>query len=127
MIFDDAVEKDFPLIRDYFLRNSKHMRISVLVTYQSLFVSNSSEWRSINQNTDFLILFYMIRCNHQMSLLARQLTTNAKDCKSFLELYNTLVAQPYQYLVIDFRPNAPFRFLSNVCQEKSSFTEVYSF
>ena len=126
LIIDDLEEKNFESVSEWFIRNGRHLRCTVMVTYQALY-ANSSHYRVINQNADFLILFYTVRNMHQISLLGRELYGRDKDKLSkFIEIYNNCVARPHGYLLIDLTAGAPFRLRTLILPDDGEFQSVFA-
>jgi GTPase SAR1 family protein len=113
LFVDDLVENEFDDMQGWFLRNCRHLKTTITVNYQSLF-NNSSAWRCISQNVDFLFLFYTARSAYQVSLLARQIFGSSEQAKQVVELYHKCVAQPFGYLLFDLRPSVEYRLRSNI-------------
>jgi GTPase SAR1 family protein len=126
LFIDDLLEEEFETIQGWFLRNCRHLKTTIIVNYQSLF-NNSSAWRSITQNVDFLFLFYTARSAYQVSLLARQIFGCSEKAKQVVDLYHKCVAKPYKYLLFDLRPSVEYRLRSNILPNEEELEKIYEF
>ena len=126
LIVDDVHEKHFEELASWFLGNCRHMRTTIAVSYQALF-PNSDHFRIMNQNADFLIMFYTVRNVHQISLLGRQLYGyDKRKVARFVQVYNDCVARPYGYLVIDLTAGASHRLRTFVLPDDGEFEKVFT-
>jgi hypothetical protein len=126
LFIDDLIEEEFDEVQGWFLRNCRHLKTTIVVNYQSLF-NNSSAWRSITQNLDFLFLFYTARSAYQVALLSRQIFGDSEKAKQVVELYHKCVQKPFGYLLFDLRPSVDFRLRSNILPDEADLEEVFQF
>jgi hypothetical protein len=126
LFVDDLVEEEFDYIQGWFLRNCRHLKTTIAVNYQSLF-NNSSAWRSITQNLDFLFLFYTARSAYQVALLARQIFGESEKAKQVVELYHSCVQKPFGYLLFDLRPSVIYRLRTNIMPDEDELEAVHQF
>ncbi len=126
LIVDDVEEKNFEAVSAWFVRNARHLRCTIMVTYQALF-ANSPHYRVINQNADYLLLFYTIRSAHQISLLGRQLYGQDKSkVAKFVEIYNNIAGRPFGYLVVDLTAGALFRLRTFILPDDGEYESVFA-
>jgi hypothetical protein len=126
LFIDDLAENEFEKINSWFLRNCRHIKATIIVNYQSLFVNNSW-WRSITQNLDFLVLFYTIRSSYQVSLFARQVFGSKEKAKNILDLYQNCINEPFGYLLFDLRPGITYRLRSQIIPDGKNCERAFSF
>ena len=107
-IIDDLMTElanDFRL-SNLFTKGSHHQNLSVLFLTQNIFVKGK-EIRSVNLNSQYLILFKNPRDKSQIMILARQMYPG--KAKAFQEIFLDATSPDYGYLLIDLRPRADDR------------------
>jgi GTPase SAR1 family protein len=126
LFLDDIEEDDFQIVHSWFLRNCRPLKTTIIVNYQSLFV-NSSHWRSITSNLDFLILFYSIKASYQVKLFARQVFGDNEKAAAVSDLYQRCISEPFGYLLIDLRQGIRYRLRSHLIPNGETTARVYEF
>jgi len=99
--------KDNKEIKDYFIRLSHHLNVTLIVTWQCLFPKNL---KMVSLNSSYFIIFALIRDLTGIDVLNRQI---CPDSPGFLKsIFKELRLTPFSYLVIDNTPqqNEKFRF-----------------
>ena len=87
-----------------FTRGSHHLNVSVFFIVQNLF-HKGPEMRTINLNSQYIILMMTVRDVSQIEVLGRQLF--GRKWHEFMSAYKSATEQPYGYLVIDLKPDTP--------------------
>jgi ABC-type ATPase with predicted acetyltransferase domain len=103
VIFDDLMKEtlDNSSIQDLFTIESHHKNTSVILISHNLFVKSKFA-RTINLNTNYLILFNNPRDKSQINVLSRQMYPN--NTNFLIKVFNDAVAsKQHGYLFIDFR------------------------
>ena len=104
LIFDDAmsdINKDFENI---FCNLIHHENCSVIFLTQNLFYKNDT-FRTMSLNTHYLVLMKNDRDKQQISILARQFSPG--NSNFVVQAYEDATKNPYDYLLLDFRPGSP--------------------
>lgn len=81
-----------------------HKNLNVIYILQNLFFQGKSS-RTINLNTNYLVVFRNSRDAAQISILAKQMYPN--NSKFFMECYEDATGSPYGYLLIDYKAKTP--------------------
>lgn len=87
-----------------FTQYSHHRNLSAIYLVQNMFVKGKSS-RTINLNTNYLILFKNPRDNQQISILGRQIYPGLS--RFFMESFKDATHPPFGYLLIDFKATTP--------------------
>jgi hypothetical protein len=92
----------------------RHMRLSIVLLVQDLFISR--HLRTVSLNTQVFIVFKHDRDVTSVSALFSQLNFPTKDLK---KIYELATRKPYSYLCINLQQNVPIelRFSSNITGE----------
>lgn len=88
----------------FFLIPGHHLRASVLLISQQLFVSNPY-FRQISNNATYVVVFASPRNRASVGYLARQIEPSAFRSGFIIEAYSNCSRQQYGYLVLDFSQN----------------------
>lgn len=94
---NDEVEKAFT-------KYTHHRNLSVIYLVQNLFFQGKAS-RTINLNTNYMVLFKNPRDKLQISVLARQMYPG--NSKYFLECFQDATSRPYGYLFVDLKAQTP--------------------
>ena len=103
VVVDDLMSagmKD-PALMSMFTEGSHHKNLSVIFLVQNLF-HQGRQSRSINLNTQYLVLFKNPRDRQQIQTLARQMYPN--NWRKFLEYFEYETSKPYGKVIIDLNP-----------------------
>lgn len=109
LVIDDLMEtaSKNEEIEKAFTKYTHHRNLSVIYLVQNLFFQGRSS-RTINLNTNYMVLFKNPRDKLQISILARQMYPS--NNKYFLECYQDATARPYGYLFVDLKATTPEEF-----------------
>ena len=91
-------------VQNAFTKYVHHRNLSCIYIVQNLFMQGKSS-RTINLNTNYIVLFKNPRDKYQVYLLARQMFPG--QTKYFLEAFNDATSCPYGYLLVDFKAMTP--------------------
>ncbi|MEW8543593.1 MAG: hypothetical protein AB2693_08650 [Candidatus Thiodiazotropha sp.] len=89
---------------ELFTEGAHHRNLSVICMLQNIFYKAKGT-RTMNLNSQYLVLFKNPRDIQQIAFLARQMY--ASDWKKFLETYKEAVNKPYGYLLVDLKQDTP--------------------
>ena len=101
-IFDDLM-KDATKNQDIcelYTEGSHHQNLSVICLMQNLY-NKGKENRTMNLNSQYLVLFKNPRDQQQVSVLARQMYPN--NSHYFMNKYQEATKKPYGYLLVDLK------------------------
>lgn len=100
LVLDDMMDEIYksPEFCSLFTRGVHHRRISVIMLSQNLF-HQSKYSRTINLNSNYLILMKTYRDLQQIHFLSRQMFPNTP--KRLLEAYEDATSRPRSYLVVN--------------------------
>ena len=90
-----------------FTKGSHHMNLSVFFIVQNFF-HQSKYMRTISLNSQYIILLKNFRDQNQIEYLGKQLFKN--KLKSFKDAFEDATSHPYGYILIDLKPDTPFKF-----------------
>jgi len=93
-------------VSNLFTVGSHHRNTSVICLLQNLFYQGK-ENRTMNLNSQYLVLFKNPRDRLQISCLARQMYP--RDTSRFMDRFEKVTAQPYGCLVVDLKQETPER------------------
>jgi hypothetical protein len=85
---------------ELFTEGSHHCNLSVICLLQNLYYKGK-ENRTMNLNSQYLVLFKNPRDQQQVAILARQMYPYAYN--EFLDKYKAAVKKPYGYLLVDLK------------------------
>ncbi len=105
IIIDDLMDKvvsslDMSLL---FTQGCHHRNISVIFISQNMFIQGKYA-RTISLNTQYMVIFKSMRDVSQITTLGKQLFPGRS--KLLTQVYEDVMRQPYNYLVIDNSPHA---------------------
>nr|DAC81259.1 TPA_asm: FtsK [Astyanax tetra cavefish adintovirus] len=106
VIFDDLMlsASNNLEVQNAFTKYTHHRNLSVIYLVQNLFFQGKSS-RTINLNTNYMVLFKNPRDKLQISVLARQMYPG--NGKFMLECFQDATARPYGYLFVDLKASTP--------------------
>ncbi len=109
LILDDVMQQATadPGILQLFTVSVHHRNISVIMLLQNLYFQ-SKFLRTLNLNSQYLMLFANKRDRQQMSILARQMYPG--QVKFFMDSFEDSTSQPRGFLVCDLHPASDKRF-----------------
>ena len=104
VVFDDLMEASMgnQNMMNMFTERSHHQNISVILMMQNIF-HQGSKARTIQLNTQYMVLFKDARDRQQIKTLAMQMYP--QKWKNFLEDFEHETSKPYGKFIIDLRPN----------------------
>ncbi|KAK3108257.1 hypothetical protein FSP39_004278 [Pinctada imbricata] len=107
LIILDDIQRDATGSQDIcelFTEGAHHRNLSVICIMQNIF-NKGKENRTINLNTQYLVLFKNPRDQLQISTLARQMYPGRT--KKFMDMYRQATDKSFGYLVIDLKQATP--------------------
>ena len=109
VILDDVMQEatSSPDVLKLFTVDVHHRNISILFLLQNLYFQ-SRFLRTLNLNSQYLMLFGNKRDKLQMNVLARQMYPG--QTKYFMDSFEDSTSQPHGYLVCDLHPTSDKRF-----------------
>ncbi len=104
VVFDDLMDASMGNqdMMNMFTERSHHQNISVILMMQNIFHQGSKS-RTIQLNTQYMVLFKNARDRQQIKTLAMQMYP--QKWKNFLEHFEHETSKPYGKVIIDLRPN----------------------
>ena len=111
LILDDLMSEAGDGVSNIFTKLSHHRNVSVIFLTQNLFFKSQ---RTMNLNTQYLVLFRNPRDALQVSTLGRQMYPG--NGKFLVEAFKMATEKPYGYLLIDLRADTleKYRLRSNI-------------
>jgi hypothetical protein len=111
LILDDLMSEAGDGVSNIFTKISRHRNVSVIFLTQNLFFKSQ---RTMNLNTQYLVLFKNPRDALQVATLGRQMYPG--NAKFLIEAFKMATEQPYGYLLIDLRAETleKYRLRSNI-------------
>jgi hypothetical protein len=111
LILDDLMTEAGTEVSKIFTKISHHRNVSVIFLTQNLFFKSQ---RTMNLNTQYLILFKNPRDALQIATLSRQMYPG--NGKFLVEAFRMVSEKPYGYLLIDLRADTleKYRLRSNI-------------
>lgn len=103
---------------DLYTRDSRHKFLSVCFSVQNIFAQESKILRTLNRNTDFLVLFANFRDSTIIRNIAIQISP--QNWRKIVAFFNTTTqSKPYSYVIFNFTPYAHSRtrILTNIFGE----------
>ena len=123
VIMDDLMSEINTEISDFFTKGAHHKNLSIIYICQNIFHQNRAQ-RTINLNSQYLILFKNPRDVLQIQYLGRSLL--GRDIHEFEEIFLHATSKAHGYLFIDLKQSTPdqFRYLTYILNDhpKSSHT-----
>ncbi|XP_049341305.1 uncharacterized protein LOC125805028 isoform X2 [Astyanax mexicanus] len=106
LVIDDLMESASKSeeVEKAFTKYTHHRNLSVIYLVQNLFFQGRSS-RTINLNTNYMVLFKNPRDKLQINVLARQMYP--RNSKYFLECFQDATSRPYGYLLVDLKASTP--------------------
>ena len=116
VIIDDLMSDVNGEISDFFTKGAHHKNLSVIYICQNLFHNNRVQ-RTININSQYLILFKNPRDILQVQFLGRSIL--GRNSSEFESIYLHATSRAHGYLLVNLRQNTPdeFRFLTYVLHD----------
>ena len=101
-IYDDLMKDTTKNVDvcEMYTEGSHHCNLSVICLLQNLY-HHGKENRTINLNTQYIVLFKNPRDQQQVAHLARQMYPN--NSQSFLDAFHYATKEPYGYLLVDLK------------------------
>ena len=101
-IYDDLMKDTTKNVDvcEMYTEGSHHCNLSVICLLQNLY-HHGKENRTINLNTQYIVLFKNPRDQQQVAHLARQMYPN--NSQSFLDAFRYATKEPYGYLLVDLK------------------------
>ena len=113
VVFDDlhlAFKQNSQLanqILNYFTIFSNHKGLLTFFLTQNVFI-NSDIYRTLSQNSNYIVLFRNFRNIGQVNMLANQIYGNKEEAKPFMDVYKRIMSneQRFNYLILNLHPLA---------------------
>ena len=105
IIYDDMMEQVNSEMSEVFTKFVHHRNLSVVFLTQNLF-HKSQHIRTMNLNSNYLVLFRNPRDINQVQFLARQMYPPGQT-KAMSDAFKDATSIPYGYLFIDLKQNTP--------------------
>lgn len=103
-IFDDSLHDINEVVEKIFTQISHHLNCSVFFLSQNIFFQ-SSRYRTMNLNTQYLFVMKYPRALGQVMTLARQISPY--QTKHIIQAFQDATRSPYKYLLFDFKASTP--------------------
>ena len=109
LIIDDVMDEacDSLEMSKAFTQYVHHRNLSIVYLVQNLFKQGKSA-RTISLNTNYLVLFKNPRDSSQLAVISRQMYPG--ETRYFMSAFRDATAQPFGYLLIDFKAKTPDSF-----------------
>ncbi|KAK3087786.1 hypothetical protein FSP39_010583 [Pinctada imbricata] len=107
LVILDDIQRDASGSQDVcelFTEGAHHRNLSVICIMQNVF-NKGKENRTINLNSQYLVLFKNPRDQLQINVLARQMYPGRT--KKFIDMYRQATDKPFGYLVVDLKQTTP--------------------
>ena len=123
LILDDLMREAGDSVLDIFTTLSHHRNVSVVFLTQNLF-HKSKQSRTMNINTQYLVLFKNPRDALQVATLGRQMYPGHSHF--LIEAFKDATERPHGYLLIDLHPTTPekFRIRTNIFRGERQYVYV---
>lgn len=99
IILDDLMTSIDEEVLNLFIRNSHHLKISVVLLVHNIFYGGNKFFRTISLNSQIIILMKNPRDKRQISTLSSQLFP--ENAGFLREAYIDATKEPFSYLLID--------------------------
>lgn len=118
LILDDLMSEAGDGVSNIFTKLSHHRNVSVIFLTQNLFFKSQ---RTMNLNTQYLVLFKNPRDALQVATLGRQMYPG--NGKFLVEAFRMATEKPYGYLLIDLRADTleKYRLRSNIFADERQY------
>ena len=107
LIIDDLMTESNNKLYNFYTKGAHHKNLSIVFITQNLFNSNRDQ-RTINLNTQYMIIFKNPRDMLQIQYLGRSIL--GRNAIEFENAFRYATQQPYGYLLIDMRQETPEQF-----------------
>ena len=119
LVLDDQMTEtkaDASSFANIFTKGSHHRSITVVFLIQNLFEKGGA-LRTVNLNSQYIVLFKNPRDKRQISVLAQQM--EPRNSRFIQDAFSDATAKPHGYLVFDLRQETPeeLRLITNVDSE----------
>ena len=104
IIIDDLMSESDERVTRLFTKGSHHRDISVIHIVQNLF-NKHKEQRTINLNSQYIVLFKNPRDASQITHLAKQMYPG--QTRYMQEAYKSATSKPFGYLLVDLKQDTP--------------------
>ena len=123
LILDDLMKEAGDTVLDLFTKLSHHRDVSVIFITQNLFFK-SKQSRTMNLNTQYIVLFKNPRDALQVATLGRQMFPGHSNF--LIEAFRDATERPHGYLLIDLHPNTleKFRIRTNIFEGERQYVYV---
>jgi hypothetical protein len=123
LIFDDLMKEAGDSVLDIFTKLSHHRNMSVIFLTQNLFFK-SKQSRTMNINTQYIVLFKNPRDALQVATLGRQMYPG--NSNFLVEAFKDATERPHGYLLIDLHPVTleKFRIRTNIVKGERQYVYV---
>jgi tRNA U34 5-carboxymethylaminomethyl modifying GTPase MnmE/TrmE len=120
LVVDDMMDEAQDIMSAVFTKISHHKNICCIFLTQNLFMKGKHS-RTISLNAHYLVLMKNARDRAQISHLAQQVYPH--NSKFLVESYNDATAQPFTYLLLDFKPKTTeeMRVLTGILPHETTF------
>lgn len=120
LIIDDLMGEVDDRVSQIFTKGSHHLNISVMFLTQNLFFNNKHS-RTMNLNSQYLILFKNPRDAGQISYLARQMFPGKS--KFLVDSFKDATSRPYGYLFLDLKADTDdnLRVRANILPDETHY------
>jgi hypothetical protein len=123
LILDDLMKEAGDSVLDIFTKLSHHRNMSVIFLTQNLFFK-SKQSRTMNINTQYIVLFKNPRDALQVATLGRQMYPG--NSNFLVEAFKDATERPHGYLLIDLHPVTleKFRIRTNIFKGERQYVYV---
>jgi len=123
LVLDDLMKEAGDTVLDLFTKLSHHRDVSVIFITQNLFFK-SKQSRTMNLNTQYIVLFKNPRDALQVATLGRQMFPGHSNF--LIEAFRDATERPHGYLLIDLHPNTleKFRIRTNIFEGERQYVYV---
>jgi len=123
LILDDLMKEAGDSVLDIFTKLSHHRNVSVIFLTQNLFFK-SKQSRTMNINTQYIVLFKNPRDALQVATLGRQMYPGYSNF--LVEAFKDATERPHGYLLIDLHPETleKFRIRTNIFKGERQYVYV---
>lgn len=105
LVIDDLILSNNAQVAEMFILGSHHKRISLFYLTQSLF-HNDNIYRTMSNNSHYMVLFHSLRNTRQLNTLAHQIFAG-KDLQRALNAYKRASERERGFVIFSFSPLLP--------------------
>lgn len=105
LVIDDLLLSTNASVAELFILGSHHKQISLFYLTQSLF-HNDNIYRTMSNNSHYMVLFTLLRNTRQLNILARQIF-GREDLARALNAYKRASQKERGFVVLSFSPLLP--------------------